>query len=75
LAFKLFLKGQPKGYVIEKQNVHQAHGEVAHYSLHKRNQTWIYIKYLKYYIDFKFIYSIFFLKLGLVELSLENKIS
>jgi hypothetical protein len=41
--------------VIKKQNVHQAHGVVAHYSLHKRNQTWIYIKYLQYYIDFKFI--------------------
>jgi hypothetical protein len=60
--------------VIEKQNVHQAHGVVAHYSLHKRNQTWIYIKYLQYYINFKFIYFDF-LKLGLVELGFENKIS
>jgi hypothetical protein len=61
--------------VTKKQNVHQAHGVVAHYSLHKRNQTWIYIKYLKYYIDFKFIYFDFSKKIGLVELSFENKIS
>jgi len=47
---------------------------VAHYGLHKRIETWIYINYWKYY-NLKLIYFEIFLKILLIEPSFENKIS